>query len=435
MKTVAFYTLGCKVNHYETEAMEELFLKAGYKKVDFSLPADVYIINTCTVTHHSDSKSRQMIRRARRQNPDGLVVVVGCYAQVAPDELMAIPGIDLIIGTGDKSRVIELVEDVLKDSTPVNVVRQLQEGEEFEELRLERLHKGRTRAFIKIQEGCRQFCTYCIIPYARGPLRSRRSDKVLEEVTRLVKLGYKEVVLTGIHIASYGKDLGDTNLLDIIKKIHDIEGLERIRLSSLEPTLMTENFVEEISGLDKLCRHFHLSLQSGCDETLKRMNRKYSTDEYRSIVDLLRNRIPGVAITTDVMVGFPGETDEEFSKTYEFLEEICLSNMHVFKYSTRRGTPAAKFKNQVDAQTKDKRSKMLIALAESCRMNFFDSFLGQTMEVLFEQKSKQKEGYYEGLTDNYIKVLVPFNKELHNQILEVELIGCHKDFVTGHLVD
>jgi len=435
MKTVAFYTLGCKVNHYETDVMEDLFFKAGYRKVDFDQFADVYVINTCTVTHHADGKSRQMVRRAMRQNPDALVVAVGCYAQVAPDEVMAIPGIDLIIGTADKSRVVELVEKVISSSTPISVVRELQEDEKFEELELERMHKGRTRGFIKVQEGCRQFCTYCIIPYARGPLRSRCPDKVLEEVSRLVELGYKEVVLTGIHVTSYGKDLGNTDLIDIIKKVHSVEGLERVRLSSLEPTYVTESFIEEISGLNKLCRHFHLSLQSGCDETLKRMNRKYTTEEYRSIVEMLRNSVPGVAVTTDVMVGFPGETEEEFYKTYKYLEQMCLSNMHVFKYSPRKGTPAVRYQNQVDAKMKDIRSQMLIELAAKCRKNFYDRFSGQTMKVLFEQKSKVKEGYYEGLTDNYIKVLVPYDRVLNNQTLKVKLTESFSDFMIGQLID
>ncbi len=434
MKTAAFYTLGCKVNQYETDAMEELFLKAGYKKVDFNQPADIYVINTCTVTHHSDSKSRQMIRRAKKQNPAALVVVVGCYAQVAYDELRMMPEADLIIGTVDKSRIIELVEKALKASDPVSAVREFRVEEFFDDLRLEKRHSGRTRAFIKIQEGCRQFCTYCIIPYARGPVRSRKPDRVVEEVEGLVSQGYKEIVLTGIHIASYGMDTGDTDLLGIIKKVHRIEGLERIRLSSLEPTFLSKEFVEEISVLDKLCRHFHLSLQSGCDETLRRMNRKYTSGEYRRIVDRIRDRIPGVAVTTDVMVGFPGETDEEYSKTYEFLEQICLSDMHIFKYSPRAGTPAAGFKDQVDGRVKDSRSKELIKLADRCRKKFYGRFIGQTMDVLFEQWSKTVKGHYEGLTDNYIRVVVPADEDLNNRILQVNLAESRKDYVIGRLV-
>lgn len=434
MKSVAFYTLGCKVNQYETEAMEELFIKQGYEVVDFSCKADVYVINTCTVTHHGDSKSRQVIRRAKRLNPQALVVVVGCYVQISPDEVLAIPGVDLVVGTAEKSRIVELVDRAEKSKGPIKAVRDIEGIEEFEEMELARVHQGRTRAFVKIQEGCRQFCTYCIIPYARGPLRSRHPDRILEQVKKLVELGYKEVVLTGIHVTSYGKDLKeDIDLLEIIKAINEVKGLERVRLSSLEPTYLTEEVIDEISKLDKVCRHFHLSLQSGCDDTLRRMGRRYTTDEYRAIVETLRAKIPGVAVTTDIMVGFPGETAQEFEKTYKFLEEISLSNMHVFKYSPRKGTPAAKFKGQVDAKVKDERSCMIIELAARCRKDFQEKFLGKEMDVLFEQESGEKRGYFEGLTDNYIRVLVPSDRDLNNRIEKVKLTENYTDYTIGVL--
>lgn len=434
MKSVAFYTLGCKVNQYETEAMEELFIKQGYEVVDFSCKADVYVINTCTVTHHGDSKSRQVIRRAKRLNPQALVVVVGCYVQISPDEVLAIPGVDLVVGTAEKSRIVELVDRAEKSKGPIKAVRDIEGIEEFEEMELARVHRGRTRAFVKIQEGCRQFCTYCIIPYARGPLRSRHPDRILEQVKKLVQLGYKEVVLTGIHVTSYGKDLKeDIDLLEIIKAINEVKGLERVRLSSLEPTYLTEEVIDEISKLDKVCRHFHLSLQSGCDDTLRRMGRRYTTDEYRAIVETLRAKIPGVAVTTDIMVGFPGETAQEFEKTYKFLEEISLSNMHVFKYSPRKGTPAAKFKGQVDAKVKDERSCMIIELAARCRKDFQEKFLGKEMDVLFEQESGEKRGYFEGLTDNYIRVLVPSDRDLNNRIEKVKLTENYTDYTIGVL--
>lgn len=434
MKTVAFYTLGCKVNQYETQAIEELFVRSGYKVVDFHSIADVYVINTCTVTHHGDSKSRQIIRRAKRTNPDSVVVVIGCYVQVAPDEVLAIKGVDVIIGTADKSRVIELVKKTKESKNPLKAVRDLGSKEEFEELALERKHSGRTRAYVKIQDGCSQFCTYCIIPYARGPIRSRHPERVISQVSGLADLGYREVILTGIHVTSYGKDLGtNTNLLDLIKGVNRVEGIARIRLSSVEPTYFSEDAIRQISGMEKVCRHFHLSLQSGCDATLKRMGRRYTTAEYRKVVERLRKSLPGVAITTDVMVGFPGETDQEFETTYNFLRSIKLSNMHIFKYSPRKGTPATKFEGQVAAKTKDERSKVLLELARECRENFHDEFVGQNMEVLYEQQSHQLEGYYEGLTDNYIRVLVPTRNDINNQLLETRLKTSGDDYMVGEI--
>jgi threonylcarbamoyladenosine tRNA methylthiotransferase MtaB len=433
MKTVAFHTLGCKVNQYETEALEDLFVQKGYRVVDFASPADVYVINTCTVTHHGDSKSRQAIRRAKKTNPDAVVAVIGCYVQVAPDEVLAVDGVDVVVGTADKSRLPELVEKAIESGRPLKAVRDLSREEDFEELALGQRHKGRTRAFVKVQEGCRQFCTYCIIPYARGPLRSRPAEAVLRQVERLVELGYREVVLTGIHVTSYGVDPGaDTNLLGLIKRVHSLPGLDRIRLSSLEPTFMTKEAISEIAQLEKVCRHFHLSLQSGCDETLKKMGRKYTTGEYREIVERLMEKLPGVAVTTDVMVGFPGETREEFEKTYRFLQSLGLYNMHVFKFSPRKGTPAAGYGGQVSAKEKDERSKALIDLAARCRKSFHDKFVGQSLDVLYEQWSSL-EGHYEGLTDNYIKVLSPTRDDLNNKLVKTTLVESSEDYMKGRV--
>lgn len=433
MKTVAFHTLGCKVNQYETEALEELFVQKGYRVVDFASPADVYVINTCTVTHHGDSKSRQAIRRAKKTNPGAVVAVIGCYVQVSPDEVLAVDGVDVAVGTADKSRLPELVEKAMESGRPLKAVRDLGGEEGFEELALRQRHKGRTRAFVKVQEGCRQFCTYCIIPYARGPLRSRPAEAVIRQVERLLELGYREVVLTGIHVTSYGSDPGaDTDLLGLIKRVHSLPGLDRIRLSSLEPTFMTKETIGEIAQLEKVCRHFHLSLQSGCDETLKRMGRRYTTGEYREIVERLKETLPGVAITTDVMVGFPGETREEFEKTYRFLQGLGLYNMHVFKYSPRKGTPATSFAGQVSAKEKDERSRALIDLAARCRKDFHDKFVGKSLDVLYEQWSSL-EGHYEGLTDNYIKVLSPTRDDLNNKLIKTTLVESLEDYMKGRV--
>ena len=433
MKKVAFYTLGCKVNQYETEAISEIFKKNGYEIVDFEDFADIYIINTCTVTNLSDRKSRQMIRRAKKNNKDSIIVAVGCYAQVSPDEVLSIPEVNLVIGTKDKGKIIEKINFIEKGMNKVNLVEDIMKTREFEELGVE-VYKERTRAYIKIQEGCNQFCSYCIIPYARGPIRSRSVEYILDEVNRLALNGYKEIVLTGIHIASYGKDIKNTSLLDIIKKVHEIEGVERIRLGSIEPTTITHEFVNEISKLEKVCPHFHISLQSGCDSTLKRMNRKYTTDEYRSAVNLLRNSIKDVAVTTDVMVGFPGETDMEFNETVKFLEEINFAAMHVFKYSQRKGTPAAEFKDQVSPQKKEERSNILLELSAKMTKEFNKKFEGRIVEVLFEQDVKDKDGVIEGLTPNYIKVLCEGESHLNGQILKVKVLEAVEDYVKGRIL-
>jgi threonylcarbamoyladenosine tRNA methylthiotransferase MtaB len=433
MKKVAFYTLGCKVNQYETEAISELFEKAGYEVVGFGDMADVYIINTCTVTGLSARKSRQMIRRAKTINEDSIVVVAGCYAQTEPEEVASIPGVNLVIGTKDRGRIVDYVQEIIDGKDSINAVENIMRERQFEELKIGGF-KEHTRAFVKIQEGCSQFCSYCIIPYARGPVRSRAPGDVVNEVQGIARNGFKEVVLTGIHIASYGKDLGNISLLDIVGKIHEIEGIERIRLGSIEPTTITGDFVQTARDLKKLCPHYHISLQSGCDETLKRMNRKYSISQYESAVNLLRENIDDVAITTDVMVGFPGETEEEFRQTYEFLKKIEFMRMHVFKFSPRKGTPAYSFRDQVPAREKEKRSKMVIALSEKNTMRFYNRYIEKIVPVLFEQEAPSMPGFYEGLTPNYIKVLCKGDNRLKGEIREVMLKQTKKDYILGKIV-
>ena len=433
MKKVAFYTLGCKVNQYETEAMLEMFKKEGYTQVDSEDFADVYVINTCTVTHMSDRKSRQYIRRMKKKNPNAIIAVVGCYSQVSPEEILDIEEVNLVMGTNERRQIVEEIKKI--DATnKVSTVDDIMKVRAFEEIEISQTN-GRTRAFIKIQDGCDRFCTYCIIPYARGgKVRSRDLESIVSEVEKLVLNGYKEVVLTGIHVASYGKDVRDENinLLTVIKAINEINGIERIRLSSVEPVLFTDEFVNEVSKMEKVMPHYHLSLQSGCDETLKRMKRRYTTEEYKTIVDRLRAAIPNVSITTDVIVGFPGETNEEFDKTYEFLKDIELTHMHIFKYSPRKGTPAATMENQVDPSTKHDRSEKLLQLNEENFNKFGQKMLDKEFNVLFEQKVGDNK--FEGLTENYVKVIVESDKDLSEQILKVKITDVKNEFLEGILV-
>ena len=432
MKKVAFYTLGCKVNQYETEAMLELFEKEGYEKAETEDYADVYVINTCTVTHMSDRKSRQYIRRMKKKNPDAIIAVVGCYSQVSPEEILSIDEVNLVMGTNDRKKIVEEVKKI-DASRKISTVDDIMKVKAFEEIEINKTN-GKTRAFLKIQDGCDRYCSYCIIPYARGRVRSRDLESIVKEVENLAANGYKEVVLTGIHVASYGKDIKETDikLLDVIKQINNIEGIERIRLSSVEPILFTDEFVEAVSAMDKVCPHYHLSLQSGCDETLKRMKRRYTTEEYKTIVDRLRAAIPNVSITTDVIVGFPGETNEEFDKTYEFLKDIELTHMHIFKYSPRKGTPAATMENQVDPSTKHERSEKLLQLNEENFKKFGQKMLDKEFNVLFEQKVGDNK--FEGLTENYVKVIVESDKDLSEQILKVKITDVKNEFLEGILV-
>lgn len=412
MKTVAFCTLGCKVNQYETNAMMQKMIEAGYEVVDFETKADIYIINTCTVTNMADKKSRQMLRRVKEINPEAILVAVGCYAQVAKEKLEQIPEIDLILGINEKNDIVKYVEQASKNTYVSDVLHQT-EFLDFGDV----TYTEKTRAVIKVQDGCNQFCSYCIIPYARGRIRSRKPESVIKEITDVAKEGIKEVVITGIHIASYGKDFNtEYRLIDLLEEIQKVDGIQRIRLGSLEPTLITEEFVTRLKKLSKICDHFHLSLQSGCNETLKRMNRKYTTDQFRHVVELLRNAYPEVHLTTDVIVGFPGETEEEFNKTYEFLKEIKFYKMHVFKYSPRSGTVAAKMPNQIDGNIKEERSNKLIELSDENEKEYNQKYIGKEVEVLLEE---QEGEYLKGHTTNYMVVKMKTNENLENTIQKV----------------
>lgn len=433
MAKVAFETLGCKVNQYETEAMVELFKKAGYEIVDFGEFADVYVINTCTVTSFGDKKSRQMIRKAKKLNDDSIIAVVGCYSQVSPEKVMEIPGVNIIVGTNGRDRIVELVEQYKVEKVPINHVSNIMNVRKFEELEIEE-YRDKTRAFLKIQDGCNRFCSYCLIPYARGPIRSREPEKVIEQVERLSKSGFKEIILSGIHVASYGKDLCRGNLVDLIEKIQCIDGIERIRIGSVEPTFFNDDTIGRLREVSKLCRHFHLSLQSGCDETLKRMNRRYTTSEYEDIVYRLREAFPGVSITTDIIVGFPGETEEEFNKTYDYLRRLELSKMHIFKYSPREGTPAAKFRDQVSPQEKERRSDLLLELSSQYESKFIGKFIGQKLSVLYEQTDKEMDGYIEGHTDNYINVKAPGYGNNIGEIRNTQLIENKGEYALGKII-
>ena len=429
MKKVAFHTLGCKVNQYETEAMEKIFEENQFKIVEDTEVADVYVINTCTVTNLSDRKSRQFIRKVKKINKDAIVAVVGCYSQVSPEEVEKIEGVDVIIGTSDRNKIVELCEKAKYENKKINIVRSIKTYKEFEKIEVEDI-KSKTRAYIKIQDGCNQFCSYCIIPYARGPIRSRDKDDILSEIEILSKSGFKEIVLTGIHVASYGKDLGDINLGELIQEIALIKDIERIRLSSVEPNLITEDFMNILVSTKKVCDHFHLSLQGGSNNILKKMNRKYTREEYKEKVDLIRKYMPDAGITTDIIVGFPGETEKEFNETIEFVREIGFSRIHVFKYSPRKGTPAAKYKNQVHGKIKNQRSKELITLGEELTEIFNKRFLNKKMDILYEEKI---DDFYEGYTTNYIRVKASANNDIIGNIVETKIINSKDGYLIGEI--
>lgn len=433
-KKVAFGTLGCKVNQYESLALRQLFKENGYEVVDFNTPADVYVINTCTVTHIGDRKSRQLIRRAKRINPDALVVVTGCYAQTSPEEVAKIPGVAVIVGARGRKEIPQLVQQALQNGCLVNGVIDVGGATTFEELPVP-LKQERVRGYVKIQEGCNQYCSYCIVPYARGPLRSRRPEKILAEARRLVQNGYKELVLTGIHVTAYGKDKPETvTLASLVREINQLPGLYRLRLSSLEPQDVDTELIDIIASSPKVCRHLHLPLQSGDDLILKRMNRGYDTAYYRSLVNTIRNKITDVAITTDVMVGFPGETDREFTNTVNFCREMAFAGMHVFRYSPRRGTAAAAMDNQVPAQEKEQRSGVLLNLDRQLRRQFLSRFVGKKMVILVEQQRPEDNKLYEGLTDNYVKVVFPGCPELRGKLVTVVGEKVAGDYLTGKIV-
>lgn len=407
--------------------MTQQLIEKGYEIIEPTEKADIYIINTCTVTNMSDRKSRQMLRRVKMLNPEALVIACGCYVQVAKEEIEKVEEIDIALGNNEKKEIVKYIEEwqdkQLKNSKLADVMKQ-REFVDFGDV----VYTEKTRAVIKIQDGCDRFCSYCIIPYARGRVRSRKPENILSEVNQIAKKGIKEVVITGIHIASYGKDFKETyQLIDLLEEMNQIEGIQRIRLGSLEPLLITENFLQRLSKLEKICHHFHLSLQSGCDETLKRMNRRYTTNQFREIVQLLRNTYNDVMLTTDIIVGFPGETDEEFEITKNFLKEINFYKMHIFKYSPRKGTKAAQMKNQILGDKKEERSSILMAMSDENQKRYNESYIGKEIDVLFEE---DKEGIYKGHTANYILAYCKTNQKIDNQIIKVKCINTE----TGHIL-
>ena len=438
MKSIALHNLGCKVNSYEMDVMQQILQKKGYKIVPFDEKADIYIINTCTVTNVADQKSRQMLHRAKKKNPDAVVVAVGCYVQTGEKKIEDDASIDLVIGNNRKKDIAEILEEYLaakeggmlqdSDKTMRNqTVIDINHTKEYEEMQLAGMG-GHTRAYVKIQDGCNQFCSYCIIPYARGRVRSRREEDILTEVSGLVKMGYQEIVLTGIHISSYGIDRGSSELLTLLEKLNEVEGLRRIRLGSLEPGIITEEFAKKLSTLLKVCPHFHLSLQSGCDETLRRMNRRYTTGEYLKKVEILRRYFDRPAITTDVIVGFPGETDEEFALTEAFLEKVHFYEMHIFKYSKRQGTRAAAMEDQITDKVKTERSSRLMQMEQRMSQEYRRSFIGENVEVLYEEAKKFGGNIYQiGHTVRYIKIGKKIQRDYRNRILAEKITGVLQD--------
>ena len=415
---VAFLTLGCKVNQYETNGMIQQFQERGYEITEFEDVADIYIINTCTVTNMSDRKSRQFLRQAKKNNSDSIVVAVGCYVQVSKDELEALPEIDLALGTNDKTQIVDYIEKYIEEKIKKETLDNILYDSKFEDFGTV-TYTEKTRAVIKVQDGCDRFCSYCIIPFARGKIRSRKPESVIEEITEISKNGIKEVVITGIHVASYGRDFeNDYRLIDLLEEINKIDGIERIRLGSIEPLLITEEFMERFIKLEKVCHHFHLSLQSGCTETLKRMNRRYTAGEFEVIVDRIRKYYNDAILTTDIIVGFPDESEEEFKTTYEYLKRINFYKMHVFKYSPRKGTKAAEMKNQIPGDVKELRSKKLLELSDNNEIRYLDSYIGKEVEVLFEEFDGK---FYKGHTANYIMVKLKSEEDLSNKIKMVKI--------------
>jgi len=435
-KRVAVHTLGCKVNQYDSEAILAQFKAHGYEVVDFdTATADVYVINTCTVTNISDHKSRQMIRKAHRQNPEAKIVVVGCLAQTDPDQVRTIPGVNLVIGTNERNRIVALVESLSKDeqNTLIEDIFQVREFEELNAVSFE----GRTRAYLKIQDGCNQFCSYCKVPFARGPSRSRSEDSVIEQVKALISQGYREIVLTGVHLGAYGRDLvPPSSLAQIVQRITTVPGIERIRISSIDPNEIDDGLIDLVANNAHVCRHLHIPLQSGCDAVLEKMRRRYRTADFRSVVHTLRERVPQIAITTDVIVGFPGETPEMFEQTYAFLAEMGLSKIHVFKYSPRAGTAAAQFPDQVTNQEKERRSRALIQLSNQMAAAFHERFLDQVLPVLVET---HLEGQLTGHTDNYIHVQassegLDVTQDLTGQIVPIRILSVNHQGAAGILI-
>lgn len=457
---VLFITLGCKANQYETNAMEQSFLKRGYDIANDSDVPDICVVNTCSVTNIAERKSRQMLRRMKELNKKAIVVACGCYSQVGKDELEKMPEVDIIVGVNEKNNIVEIVEKYIKQSEKIEEVSDVMHEKEFQDFGTT-TYTELTRAVVKIQDGCDRFCSYCIIPYARGRVRSRDADSILKEIEAISKQGIKEVVLTGIHIASYGKDFTDEKvkeyrekygykgdyikfdpkddlhtggfrLIELLEQIEKVTDIERIRIGSLEPKLINEEFVKRLANLNKICEHFHLSLQSGCNETLKTMNRRYTVEEFEESAKLLRKYFKDVKLTTDIIVGFPGETEEEFNKTYDFLKKIKFYKMHIFKYSIRKGTVAEKMPNQVDGKIKEERSKILIELSNKNEEEYNQELIGEVVDVLFEERKKE---YFEGHTKNYIMVKVKTTENLQNEIKKVKIVRTENLETYGKIIN
>ncbi|MEH6946695.1 tRNA (N(6)-L-threonylcarbamoyladenosine(37)-C(2))-methylthiotransferase MtaB [Bacillus sp. JJ634] len=432
MSSVAFHTLGCKVNHYETEAIWQLFKSAGYERVEFESMADVYVINTCTVTNTGDKKSRQVIRRAVRKNPDAVIAVTGCYAQTSPAEIMAIPGVDIVVGTQDRVKMLDYIEQYKEERKPINAVGNIMKNRVYEELDVPAF-TDRTRASLKIQEGCNNFCTFCIIPWARGLMRSRDPKEVIHQAQQLVKAGYKEIVLTGIHTGGYGEDMKDYNLAMLLRELEEqVEGLKRIRISSIEASQITDEVIEVLANSKKVVNHLHIPIQSGSDTVLKRMRRKYTMEFFADRLVKLKKALPNLAVTSDVIVGFPGETEEEFMDTYNFIKEHKFSELHVFPYSKRTGTPAARMDNQVDEEIKNERVHRLIELSNQLAKEYASQFEGEVLEVIPEEQLEN--GLFEGYTDNYLKVQFEATEEMVGQIVKVKITKAGYPYNEGQFV-
>ncbi len=432
MKTVAFHTLGCKVNQYDSQSLAGMFLDRGYQVVPFEDPADVYVVNTCTVTNIGDRKSRQMIRRAVRTNPDGIVVVTGCYAQVACEEVSAIEGVDLVVGTAGRERLVDMVEHLAAERGLRTMVGNIEEVNHFEEIPAS--GQGRTRAYIKVQEGCRDFCTYCIVPYARGPLRSRPSAGVIEQARRLIDTGFRELILTGTHLGVYGRDCpAEGTLADLVAGLAVIPGLVRLRLSSVEPADIEPELIEALAKYDTVCPHLHIPLQSGSDTVLERMGRRYDTAGFAVLVDAIRRSVPDVSVTTDVMVGFPGETPEEFAESLAFVEETGFAGLHVFKYSPRKGTPAADYPDQILGNEKEARSRKMIALGKRLRTAFASRYIGETVEIMAEETVG--EGLWTGYTPNYLRTVGSGRGEYEGKIIKVAVKRVEQGDLKGIIYD
>jgi len=436
LSSVAFHTLGCKVNHYETEAIWQLFKENGYSRTEFEKQSDVYVINTCTVTNTGDKKSRQVIRRAVRQNPDAVICVTGCYAQTSPAEIMAIPGVDIVVGTQERTKMLDYIQQYKTERKPINAVGNIMKNRVYEELDVPSF-TDRTRASLKIQEGCNNFCTFCIIPWARGLMRSRDPQEVVRQAQQLVDAGYMEIVLTGIHTGGYGEDLKDYNLAQLLRDIeNNVKGLKRLRISSIEASQLSDEVIDVLRDSKIVVRHLHIPIQSGSDTVLKRMRRKYTMEFFANRLDRLRVALPDLAITSDVIVGFPGETEEEFMETFNFIRDQKFSELHVFPYSKRTGTPAARMENQVDEDVKNERVHRLITLNDQLAVEYASRFEGEVLEIIPEEAYKldSAANMVEGYTDNYLKVVIPGSEDLIGKLVRVKITKAGYPYNEGQFV-